>query len=304
MERSAFMKAMCDEVHRQNGENIYYSVVTLEDPKEGEDLFHMEKKDFQPGNPGHDCYSVAKSITTIAVGILFDRGLLKLTDTLGQHLSSYFIEGTDPKWRDVTIHQLMRHRTGARSGVDFDTTNAHLWEDPEWLHTLFSEPIVSDPEESFVYSDGNYYILGRIIEEIVGVDLELFMQREVFVPLGCHVNAWSRDVNGHTVGGTGLYFRTEDLAKIGWLWANEGVWGNRRIYSKAWSDIFVNYQMDHVSGYGYGVTRLADGVIAAGGMYGQGVCADLHRRRVVAFHCFDPHGKTAGLNGFCASLED
>ena len=82
------------------------------------------------------------------------------------------------------------------------------------------------------------------------------------------------------------------------------MWGNRRIYSKAWSDIFVNYQMDHVSGYGYGVTRLADGVIAAGGMYGQGVCADLHRRRVVAFHCFDPHGKTAGLNGFCASLED
>ena len=94
------------------------------------------------------------------------------------------------------------------------------------------------------------------------------------------------------------------LAKIGWLWANEGMWGDRRIYSKEWSDLFVNYQKDQVADYGYGICRLADGVVAGGGMYGQGVCADLNRKRVVAFHCFDPHGKTAGLNGFCAGLKD
>lgn len=301
---SAFMTAMGDEVRRQGGENIYYSVATMEKPAEGEGLYHLEKMDFCPGNPGHDCYSVAKSITSMAAGILYDRGLLKPTDTLGRYLSSYLVKGTDSAWGDLTLHQLMRHRTGARAGVDFDTTNAHLWTDPEWLHTLFAEPIVSEPEARFVYSDGNYYILGRVVEEITGMDLELFLQREVFVPLGCHVNAWSRDVNGHTVGGTGLYLRTEDLAKIGWLWANEGLWGDRRIYSQEWSDLFVNYPKDDVADYGYGVTRLKDDVIAAGGMYGQGVCADLNRKRVVAFHAFDPHGKTAGLNGFCAFMKD
>ncbi len=304
MNHSKFMTAMCDEVRRQGGEHIYYSVVTLEQPAEGEGLYHMEKVDFQPGNPGHDCYSTAKAITSIAVGILYDRGLLKPTDKLGKYLSSYMIEGTDPKWGDLTLHQVMRHRTGAEYGIDFDNTNAHLWKDPEWLHTLFAVPIVGEPEERFVYSDGSYYIIGRVVEEITGMDLELFMQREVFVPLGCHVNAWSRDVNGHTVGGTGLYFRTEDLAKIGWLWANEGMWGDRRIYSKEWSDLFVNYQKDGVADYGYGICRITDGVIAGGGMYGQGVCADLNRKRVVAFHCFDPHGKTSGLNGFCAGLKD
>ena len=304
MNRSPFMSAMCDEVRRQGGEYIYYSVVTMEPPREGEGLYHMEKQDFQPGNPGHDCYSTAKAITSIAVGILYDRGLLRLTDTLGQHLGGYFTESCDPKWKDITIHQIMRHRTGAKNGVDFDLTNAHLWEDPEWLHTLFAIPIVSEPEDRLVYSDGSYYIVGRMVEEITGMDLELFMQREVFVPLGCHVNAWSRDVNGHTVGGTGLYLRTEDLAKIGWLWANRGVWGERRIYSEEWSDIFVNFEIDSVANYGYGISRLAEGVIAGGGMYGQGVCADLNRRRVVAFHCFDPHGKTAGLNGFCAGLQE
>lgn len=297
MSPSPFMTAMIDEVYRQGGEHTYYSVVTLEEPREGESLFHMEKQDFQPGNPGHDCYSVAKAITSIAAGILYDRGLLKPTDTLGQHLSSYIIEGTDPKWGELTVHRLMRHRTGAREGVDFDLTNAHLWEDPEWLHTLFATPIITPPEERFVYSDGNYYILGRLVEELTGMDLELFMQREVFIPLGFHVNAWSRDVNGHTVGGTGLYLRTEDLAKIGWLWLNRGMWGSRRIYSEAWSDMFVNYEADTVANYGYGICRLTDGIIGAGGMYGQGLCVDLQTRRTVAFHCFDPEGKVQGLNG-------
>ena len=304
MNQSLFMTAMCDEVRRQGGEGIYYSVVTLEEPGEGESLYHMEKVNFQPGNPSHDCYSTAKAISSIAAGILYDRGLLKPTDRLEKFLSSYLIEGTDPKWGELTVDQLMRHRTGAREGVDFDLTQAHLWKDPEWLHTLFSIPIVASPEDHFVYSDGNYYILGRIVEELTGMDLGLFMEKEVFVPLGFHVDAWSRDVNGHTVGGTGLFLRTEDLAKIGWLWAHKGMWGERRIYSEAWSDLFVNYTKDDVANYGYGISRLGEGIIAGGGMYGQGVCADLTRGRVVAFHCFDPQGKTAGLNGFCAGLKD
>ena len=302
MNHSPFMKAMMEEVCRQNGRGIYYSVVTMEASEDPSEPYRMEKVDFQPGNPGHDCYSVSKSISSIAAGILYDRGLLKPTDKLGQHLSSYLVEGTDPRWGELTVDQLMRHRTGAREGVDFDNTNAHLWEDPEWLHTLFASPIVSPPEERFVYSDGNYYILGRIVEELTGMDLELFLQKEVFVPLGFHVNSWSRDVNGHAVGGTGLYLRTEDMAKIGWLWANKGLWGDRRIYSEEWSDMFVNYPIDSVANYGYGICRMNDGIIAAGGMYGQGVCADLNRKRVVAFHAFDPHGKTQGLNGFYLSL--
>ena len=297
MNHTPFMNEMIREVERQGGQGIYYSAVTMEEPMEGESLYHMEKVDFQPGNPAHDCYSTAKAISSIAAGILYDRGLLKPSDKLGEHLGEYLVQGTDPRWGELTVHQLMRHRTGAREGVDFDVTNAHLWEDPEWLHTLFASPIVTPPEERFVYSDGNFYILGRIVEKLTGMDLELFMQKEVFVPLGFHVNAWSRDVNGHTVGGTGLYLRTEDMAKIGWLWANKGMWGDRRIYSEEWSEIFVNFEIDGVANYGYGIGRPAEGMIMAGGMYGQGLCADLQKHRVVAFHAFDPHGKTKGLNG-------
>lgn len=213
---------MADEVAAQGGEGCYYTVVTLEPPQEGDTLYHMEKVDFRPGNPAHDCYSVAKSVAVTAAGLLYDRGLLRPEDTLDRFLSAYLIGKTDPRWGRLTVDQLLCHRTGAASGIDFDLTNAHLWEDPEWLHTLFAAPITQTPGEEFVYSDGNYYILGRIVEELLGEDMEKLLLREVFVPLGFHANAWSRDVNGHTVGGTGLYLRTEDMAKIGWLYLNRG----------------------------------------------------------------------------------
>ncbi len=297
MEYTTFTAAMAQEVRRQAGEGFYYGIATAEEPLAGESVCHIETETFRPGNAAHDSYSVAKSVSSMAAGLMYDRGLLKMTDTIGQHLGEYFVEGTDPRWKDVTIHQLMRHRTGAAYGTDFDDTNAHLWSDPEWLHTLFAAPIISEREDRFVYSDGSYYILGRIVEKLAGMDMEALLQREVFVPLGFHVNAWSRDVNGHTVGGTGLYIRTEDLAKIGWLWLREGMWGERRIYSKAWSDIFLGYEGDAVANYGYGISRIADGVYMAGGAYGQGVCMDTVTKRVVAWHCYDNQGKTAGLGG-------
>ncbi len=297
MSYSEFTQAMVDEARRQGGDAYYYAVSTVESPRDGEEIGHVETVYLRPGNAAHDSYSVAKSVSSMAAGILCDRGLLKMNDTIGQHLGEYLIDGTDAKWGDLTIHGLLRHRTGAASGVDFDLTNAHLWKDPEWLHTLFAAPIVHDPESRFVYSDGNYYILGRIVEKICGMDMESLLQREVFVPLGFHVNAWSRDVHGHTVGGTGLYIRTEDLAKIAWLWQSEGMWGDRRIYSQIWSNSFLNYNKDEVSDYGYGITQTSPGIWMAGGMYGQGLCFDCMTHRAVAFHCYDPDGKTRGLGG-------
>ena len=291
-----FMKAMSDEVVHQGGDGHYYSVVTLEPPHAGDTLYHMEQVDFRPGNPAHDCYSVAKTVAVTAAGLLFDRGLLHLDDTLDKFLSAYLTPGTDARWGQVTVDQLLRHRTGAASGIDFDLTNAHRWSDPEWLHTLFAAPITQTPGKEFVYSDGNYYVLGRIVEQLLGTDMETLLLREVFVPLGFHVNAWSRDINGHTVGGTGLYLRTEDMAKIGWLYLNHGTWGDRRIYSEAWSDIFLHPPVDNIR-YGYALTEVASGIYMAGGMYNQGFGFDLRTRRVVAWHAFDGEGKYPGLSG-------
>ncbi len=305
MTLSPFTTAMVEEAYRQGGDAYYYSIVTAEPPRDGETVCHLEEVHLRPGNAAHDSYSVAKSVSSIAAGILCDRGLLRMSETLRKYLGDYLVAGTDPRWGDLTIHQLLRHRTGAAVGVDFDLTNAHEWSDPEWLHSLFAAPIVHEPESEFVYSDGNYYILGRIVEMVAGMDLESFLQREVFVPLGFHVNAWSRDVNGHTVGGTGLYIRTRDLAKIAWLWLSEGFWGERRIYSQTWSDEFLHYITDPVANYGYGITRTSENIWMAGGMYGQGLCFDCQTRRAVAFHCYDPLGKTSGLGEafekFCRS---
>ena len=254
----------------------------------------MEKVDFRPGNPAHDCYSVAKSVAVTAAGLLYDRGLLRPEDTLDRFLSAYLTGKTDQRWGRLTVDQLLRHRTGAASGIDFDLTNAHLWEDPEWLHTLFAAPITQTPGEEFVYSDGNYYILGRIVEELLGEDMEKLLLREVFVPLGFHANAWSRDVNGHTVGGTGLYLRTEDMAKIGWLYRT-GARGATAASSRRRGRISSCIRRWTGVRYGYAPDGGDRRPVPAGGMYNRGLDFDLRTRHVVAWHAFDEAGSFPGF---------
>jgi CubicO group peptidase (beta-lactamase class C family) len=289
---SEFHQYMINTVKEKGGADVLYAIVTLEEPLTAdESLFHMEKTDFRPNNPTHNSYSVAKSVSATAAGILCDRGLLRMSDMLGQYLGEYLIDGTDARWGSLTVDMLCRHRTGAEYGIDFDLTNANLWQDPEWLHTLFAVPITGTPGKEFIYSDGSYYILGRIVEKLVGMDMEAFLQKELFVPLGCHLNAWSRDINGHTVGGTGLYLRTEDMAKIGWLYLNNGRWGEKRIFSEKWSHAQLFPVTDEVGNYGYGMRKMGDAIWGAGGMYNQGFLFDQDTRRVVAWHAFDTEGK-------------
>lgn len=301
---SAFLDAAVSYVTSRREEPYYYTLVTMEDGDGAAKSPVVSRHTFRPCNPAHDCYSIAKSVSSIAAGILCDRGLLRTDDTLDRFLPEYMTGENEKKWGRLTVDQLMRHRTGAAYGIDFDLTCAFEWPDREWLHTLFAIPIVTEPESSFVYSDANYYILGRIVERLCGKDMESFLLENLFVPLGFHVCAWSRDPLGHTVGGTGLYLRTEDLAKIGWLWLNHGVYGEKRIYSEDWSAAFLTIKEDAVSGYGYGICRVGDGMYGAGGMYNQGLLIDTVSRRVLAWHCFDDGGKTKGMCDWFVSYPD
>ena len=46
------------------------------------------------GNAAHDCYSIAKTVTSIAIGILSDRRLVDVNDKVSKYLSEFYPEGT------------------------------------------------------------------------------------------------------------------------------------------------------------------------------------------------------------------
>ena len=292
-----YLSVLDAEINRQKMADRYYMTAQITNGTNGKNgQPDICTHSYHPGNPAHDSYSVAKSVTAIGFGILCDRGLCKPDDRIGDYLSAYLTDGTDPGWGDLTLENVLRHRTGAAYGTDLDLTNAHLFDDPEWLHTFFAAPLDHAPGREMTYSDGNYYIIGRIMEQLTGEDVEKFMLREVFVPLGFHVNAWSRDIAGHTVCGTGLYMRTSDMAKLAWLLLHHGKWGQKQLLSAEFVERMAP-PADGFAAYGYGIGVAGNG-LGAGGMYGQGWYFNRELQVALAWHSFN----TPGLMDICATL--
>lgn len=245
-------------------------------------------------NLARQCYSVSKSIVALACGFLFDRGLLRPEDRVADTLKKFFPENADIGWYEVTLEDLFFHRTGARDAIDLDNEQAPRG---EVLTALFSSPITGERGKTWRYSDGNYYILARVFEEIAGETAESYLSKNLFRPLGFYYDTWAKDDAGHILGGTGLYLRTEDMAKIGVLIMNRGVYDGVRYLSEEWIDLCTSIK--HENRYGFGIRTIDKDSLSMTGMNGQGVFIDRKKKLVYAWHA--QHGCSA--LGLCLLLK-
>ena len=221
-----------------------------------------------------NCYSVSKSVTGCAMGILEARGLLRDTDTLYSHIGELFPADCDPKWKTVRLCDIAHHRTGVGDVANIDIDTMDFWADgrSDFLAHVLSCPIIHEPGEGpFVYCDTNYYLIARVVEKITGMTCADFLQKEMFNPLRWRGNAWGTCPQNHTLGGTGLFARAQDLAVWGYMVACGGVFEGRRILTEEYIAKARGVPAD-AGYYGYGFqAQEGNRWFAAFGMYGQGV---------------------------------
>ncbi len=227
-------------------------------------------------NPCQDVYSCAKMFTLTALGMLWDEGKLDLDLPVTQILGSDCPENTDPKWHRITVDMVIRHHCGLPGGyLDIDCQPmAEFGED--FLATLLTYPI-SEPE-SYVYSDGAYYLLARIAAKLAGTGLVEYLWKNLFSPLGFREAAWSTCPKGYVMGATGLYLRSEDLVKLGAVYLNRGVYQGKRIFSQAWAELVTSRGYLHRVG--------SRGAFGHGGMCGQMVLVLPESNMAVAWQGF------------------
>ena len=91
--------------------------------------------------------------------------------------------------------------------------------------------------------------------------------------------AWSVCPEGHCIGATGLYLRTEDMVKLGILYLNGGTWNGTRIISEEWVRTVLEK--------GYEIKPRGKGWYGKGGMRGQMLTFNPALGRAVAWHAFD-----------------
>ena len=193
----------------------------------------------------HHIMSDSKSITSACIGIAIDKGFIKGVDqSIFEYLPDYQRYKTESKEK-ITIEHLLT----MTSGFDRDEwTSAYsntsnpiiaLWfspcEDP--LSCILSAPMAHTPGAHFTYYGGSQILLGEILKNASGMDIDEFSQQYLFKPLGIDSIDWAvRFPNDVIEAAGGLKLRPRDMLKIGITYLNDGVWDDQQVISSNWVD--------------------------------------------------------------------
>lgn len=196
----------------------------------------------------HATYSLCKSITGIAIGMMIDEGNLGLDDRVVDRLPSKINPFNYLKYKNLTI----RHLLTMTSGAAFNEMGAVTEED--WVKAYFESHVRFSHGSQFSYNSMNSYILSAIITEVTGMTMMQYLQERLWSPLGIKNVYLESCPMGNTKGGWGLYLTMEDMAKIAQMYLQKGLWKGRRILSEEWIHISCQKQVDidEDNGFSYG----------------------------------------------------
>ena len=185
--------------------------------------------------------SVTKSITSLLLGIALDRKLIRGVD---EKMSSFFPEYSG-FLRGEKNNITLKHMLSMASGIPwtekypFNDSRNYVYQlmaadDP--IKFVLGLNLIAPPGQAFNYNSGTTDLLGEIIKRVSDTSLENFAKKYLFAPLGITefqmVNL--PKAKEHFFASSGLYLRPRDMAKIGQLVLQEGLWENQRIVSAQW----------------------------------------------------------------------
>jgi CubicO group peptidase (beta-lactamase class C family) len=171
-----------------------------------------------------DVYSVSKTVTSLAIGMLAHDGLLTLDDPVLMHLPE-LADTAAPGAEAITVRHLLSMTAG----------NDYCWVDEDADHPgdpardFLATPLVAEPGTTFHYRGGNSYMLGRIVHSVSGLNLRDFLLPRLFGPLGIRNPQWLRCPLDFPLGAMGLQLRTSEITRIAQLLLHDGVYDGQRL---------------------------------------------------------------------------
>ena len=175
--------------------------------------------------------SVTKSIVNLAFGLLMTDGSLNTIDR--------FVYEWYPQWKQgqkelITLRQLLSHTSGIRDQGDF---HIEIYQAPDFVKLGLASELLYEPGTRFSYSNKASNLLPGIFEKIRGEPIDTYLEKHLFKPLGINHFSWDHDKVGNVYGLGGLALTAEDLAKIGQLVMQRGLWQGNQLICAAWFDL-------------------------------------------------------------------
>jgi CubicO group peptidase (beta-lactamase class C family) len=221
----------------------------------------------------YDLASLTKLFTATAIMQLVEQNRLSLKTKL----EDLFIT-VDTEGEKINIEHLLRHSSGYQAGLldnQFGKTPEHTWQ-----NVLQLKPIKKIG--TYLYSDINYLLLGKIVEEISGLPLNHYVERNIlnvlsmnstgFNPLfkrnldckkrcaqtGTHGKGIVHDPTSRhfkgVIGSAGLFATAEDISKFATAFLNQGEFCGKRLLDSKTVKAMTLKKSKSMRGLGFDIT--------------------------------------------------
>lgn len=291
----------------QNNQSNICQISVLQN---GSEVWSAEWNEYKKTDCVH-IMSATKSIVSLLVGIAVDHGMIgSINDKVLSYFPDYHVKRGEKTIYDVTIRHLLTMRapykgkgdpwTKVCTSLDWTTSS---------LDFLGGKAGITD---EFSYRTVCIHILSGILYRTTGMNTVEFANQYLFSPLGIakHKNyfansveehkhftidkapkedVWLADRQGLGTPGYGLCMSASDMAKIGQLCLQGGMWNGKQIVSEKWiaemltprkieGDVFQNLHY----GYLWWIVHPERNIYAAIGNSGNIIYVDPGRKIVVA----------------------
>lgn len=219
--------------------------------------------------------STSKQFTAFAIMLQAERGLLSLDDDIRKHIPEL------PEFdQTITVRHLITHTSGLREFINLLMMAGRRFDRGDWIDRqelidiVKRQPVLqNDPGAEFNYNNTAFGLAAVIVERTSGKDFHVFMQENVFGPLGM-TRTMVRPSNKHivpdksegyapgddgylatgdlgaAVGAGGIYSTVEDLETWVQNYANPRVGSAKMIEEMMTSYVLTDGDS---TGYGFGL---------------------------------------------------
>lgn len=245
--------------------------------------------------------SVTKSIISVLIGIAIDKGYIKNIDQkVLEFFPEYTIRRGEKTIQNVTIKNLLTMTAPYKYKSEPYTK---IYTSDDWVKATLDLLGGKGGIGEFNYTTVGTHILSGILTNATGQSVIHFATENLFKPLEInapnhtfiqnkedylaflkdkYVNGWVVDPKGINTAGWGLTLTPLDMAKIGQLYLNGGIWNGNQILSSKWiEDSTKEKSRWGESSYGY-LWWIVDDCYAALGDGGNVIFINPKKEMIVA----------------------
>ena len=154
-------------------------------------------------------FSVTKSFTSIAIGLLQEEGRLSLDDSIVKFFPEYVPDTSEahPWLLATTIRDMLSMRS-CHASTTYDKFSSKT----DWVKSFFTVAPTHKPGTVFHYDTSSSHTLCALVEKLTGMKMLDYLRNKVLNEIGFSKEAYClTDGFGVSMGGSGLMATSRDF---------------------------------------------------------------------------------------------